>query len=146
MKHRHTAILASTLLAVSIGSACAETTETPAQKEAYQRKLFGLIDTNHDDVVSEKEFSTYILREEFRLFDKNGDGKISKAEYLKTATDKEYYSTLDPSGKGHVTLEELNANTSIKGHLRTEWKKALKALNLGNAKVIKRSDLPDVTP
>jgi hypothetical protein len=146
MKHHSTKILVGALLAIGIGSACAETTQTPAERKVHQHKLFGLIDANQDGVVSEKEFSTYILREEFRLYDKDGDSRISKEEYMKMATDKAYYATLDPTGKGYVTFEDLNANTSIKTHLRAEWKKALKALKLENAKVIKRSDLPDITP
>ena len=146
MKPKYPFFLVGCVLAIGMGLASAENPPTPDQQEDYQQKLFTLIDANNDGVVTEKEFAIFVLWDEFRRYDLNRDGKVSKEEYEKVSPDKSYYPKLDPSGKGYLTFESLLKSDLVAEDLHKEWKEALKTLKLDDAKVIKRSDLPDITP
>ncbi len=63
-------------------------------------RLMGAIDRNGDGVVTRDE--TLLSPEQFRLFDLNGDSKVSSLEFV------EAFRILDRDGKGTVTLEEYN--------------------------------------
>ena len=67
-------------------------------------KLLGVIDANQDGFVTRDE--TFLSPEQFKLFEFNGDGKISKDEFR--GPDR-FWSRLDGDGDGVVTRKEADA-------------------------------------
>ena len=61
-------------------------------------KLLGLIDANDDGFVTIDE--TLLSPEQFKLFDLDGDGKISPIEFVRA------FPTIDTNRQGSITFEE----------------------------------------
>lgn len=143
MKTIALSIIAATGAIAVVGAA--EKVPRPDQQEAYQQKLFDLIDANDDGIVNEKEFVVFILWDDFRRYDLNNDGSVTREEYDKISSDKAYFNRIDTDGKGHITFEDCLASPAVAKELHSEWNEALKALGLKKGDVIKRTDLPDLT-
>jgi Ca2+-binding EF-hand superfamily protein len=63
-------------------------------------KLLSLIDANRDGFVTRDE--TFLSAERFKLFEFNGDGKISPLEFV----DERTFRTIDTHKQGFITFEE----------------------------------------
>lgn len=63
-------------------------------------KLMGLIDANNDGFITRDE--TLLSPEQFKLFEFDGDGKISALEFVDPRT----FRTIDTNQQGFITFEE----------------------------------------
>ena len=144
---RNTLFLAAGAALIGILPAHADKVISPEQHEQYQKKLFALLDDNNDGKVSEREFAVVVLWDDFKRYDADSDGKVSKAEYMRLTDDKDLYSELDPEGKGHITFKDCFGSKTVIKELHKKWLDLLKKTgNKPTQKYIKLSDLPDVTP
>lgn len=84
---------------------------------AQSPERFAKADTNHDKRLSLNEANAYLVGELFSSFDKNKDGKITKAEWLvsKDATQAEAFRVRDANADGTVILAEALAYGKKKG-------------------------------
>lgn len=89
---------------------------TQAEFEAAMTNRFHTMDTDHNGVVSVTEFSHYIQQRRlehkqarFKSIDRNGDGQVSKDEYLAYQAKKAEtrFARLDKNHDGVLNTDEL---------------------------------------
>jgi len=99
--------LIKTLLPALLLAGCSTTSLlTPEQK--FQRA-----DNNGDGSVSRLESTNLIIADSFAMFDTNGDGFVTEAEYLASGGTPENFRKVNKSGSGRVSLQEAQADPLI---------------------------------
>ncbi len=86
---------------------CAVQAKSPKKNQS----LFETIDVNQDKKISVDEFTTHFFKVSFYYLDKNGDGQISKKEWLIMETQEgasEMFDQLDTNHDNFVTILEFS--------------------------------------
>ncbi len=96
-----------TLLPALLLAGCA-TTSTPSPEQNFQRA-----DKNGDGSVSRMETTNLIIADAFAMYDSNGDGFITEAEFLESGGTPENFRKINKSGSGKVSLEEAQASPLV---------------------------------
>ena len=84
------------------------TTSTPTAAETFQRA-----DKDGDGKVSRAEAADHIVGEAFALYDKNGDGFVDAQEFTQGGGTLEAFRKINRSGSGRMTLQEARANPEV---------------------------------
>jgi Ca2+-binding EF-hand superfamily protein len=142
MKHLISTAICSALVIACPLSAKAQ---SPVSKRATQIQLFNDADTNHDGKVTAQEFTNLALTMTFNAYDKNGNGRLTKAEYMAIvknnpdgATAVREWKLMDPKGRGYITVEDLKKNPVAIARV----KKRFRELDKKGKGYITMSDLP----
>ena len=84
--------------------------------EAASKSRFDIMDADHNGVITEQEFRTYIkqrradkMQAKLNAMDTNGDGQVSKAEYVAYQTQKAEtrFAQMDKNNDGLLSSGEL---------------------------------------
>jgi Ca2+-binding EF-hand superfamily protein len=98
--------LIQTLFPAILLAGCATTPLSPEQK-------FQKADKNSDGTVSRSEATNLIIADAFEMFDANGDGFVTEAEYSASGGTPENFKKINQSGSGQVSLQEAQANPTV---------------------------------
>ena len=119
------------LIAVAVGAAITPL-HAPGGEESPRKRFWfrpkkdaevivvntvALVDQNEDGVLTDVEFFQHVKTHSFRRLDADGDGKISRAEWLAVETGPEseaLFSRWDKSGDGNLTLQEFKDTPKAK--------------------------------
>jgi len=88
-------------------AACA-TNSAPTAEENFKRA-----DKDGTGSVSRVEATNLIISEAFKMFDTNGDGVVSEAEYVANGGTAENFGKVDTSDSGEISLAEAQASPLI---------------------------------
>lgn len=83
-----------------------------AQTPKNNRALFAQIDADNNQKISMDEFTIHFFKVSFHYLDKNGDGQISKQEWLLIETQegsRAMFQGLDSDQNGFVTIQEFSS-------------------------------------
>ena len=86
---------------------CASTSP-PSPEQKFQQA-----DKNGNGSVSRLEATNLIIADSFAMFDSNGDGFVTEAEYLASGGTPENFRKIDKSGSGQVSLQEAQASPLV---------------------------------
>ena len=115
-------------------------------KEKRQRQLFAEFDENGNGVLTKKEFVAEIVDQLFTEFDLNKDGKVTKSEFLTHALDKkkakQEFPLMDREQKGFLRKKDVYRYKKLIESFEREFAK----LDLKGKGYIRFSDLPDLSP
>jgi Ca2+-binding EF-hand superfamily protein len=95
------------LLPAALMASCA-TTPDPTPEQRFKKA-----DQNGDSVVSRQEATDLIIGDAFAMYDANGDGIITEAEYTASGGTAENFRKFSKPGSAGITLEEAKANPII---------------------------------
>lgn len=99
--------LIKTLLPAFLLAGCA-TTSTPTPEQNFQRA-----DKNGNGSVSRLEATNLIIGDAFTMYDANGDGFVSEAEFVASGGTPENFSKINKSGSGKISLAEAQASPEV---------------------------------
>ena len=117
---------------------------TPAERAAYQKKLFDLADEKKDGKVTEKEFVIFLMYTMFTDYSK-GDKTLTREQFMKAdpgteAKNAAEWKMMDAKGKGFVTFREALRNKPAIEEMQAEFRK----LDKSSKGYITVKDLPSV--
>ncbi len=96
-----------TLLPALLLAGCA-TTSTPSSEQKFQRA-----DKNGDGSVSRMETTNLIIADAFAMYDSNGDGFVTEAEFVASGGTPQNFRKVNKSRSGQIPLEEAQASPMI---------------------------------
>lgn len=99
--------LIQTLLPAFLLASCA-TTSTPSPEQKFQKA-----DRNGNGSVSRSEATRLMIADAFVLYDSNGDGFVSEAEFVASGGTPKNFRKINNSGSGKVSLQEAQASPLV---------------------------------
>lgn len=88
-----------------------------ATGDAALLKRFKQADVSGDGKVSRDEFTDFLIEESFQLYDKNGNGYVTLAEYVRGGGTEETFRKIDRRGQGKVTLADAKASPIVRNQM-----------------------------
>lgn len=82
------------------------TAMTPEQR-------FQKADANSSGSVSRSEATNLMIAEAFGMYDTNGDGKVTEAEFLVSGGSRANFRKINSSGSGAISLSEAQASPLV---------------------------------
>ena len=86
---------------------CASTS-APTPEENFKRA-----DKNGNGSVNRVEATNLIISDAFAMFDSDGDGFVSEAEFVASGGTAENFRKVNTSGSGKISLEEAQASPLV---------------------------------
>lgn len=86
---------------------------TTTKRALTVEELFKRADKNGDGKVSRAEFTNFMIEDVFIRYDRNGDGLITIEEYVAEGGTPEGFRKINKSGTGKITLEEAKTSKLI---------------------------------
>lgn len=99
--------LIKTLIPAFLLASCA-TTSTLSPEQKFQRA-----DKNGDSSVSRVEATNLMIAEAFVMYDTNGDGFVSEAEFVASGGTRANFRKINKSGSGQISLAEAKASPAV---------------------------------
>jgi Ca2+-binding EF-hand superfamily protein len=96
-----------TLCPVLFLASCA-TTPAPSPEQKFKRA-----DKDGNGSVSRKEATNFIIADAFAMYDANGDGFVTEAEYVASGGTSENFRKVNTSGSGKISLAEAQADPLV---------------------------------
>ena len=96
-----------TLLPALLLAGCA-TTSTPSPEQKFHQA-----DQNGDGSVSRLEATNLIIADAFAMYDSNGDGFVTEAEFVASGGTPQNFRKVNKSRSGQIPLEEAQASPMI---------------------------------
>jgi len=99
--------LTLTLFPVLFLASCA-TTPAPTPEQKFKRA-----DKDGNGTVSRTEATNLIIADAFAMYDANGDGFVTEAEFVASGGTPENFRKVNTSGSGKITLAEAQTSPLV---------------------------------
>ena len=106
-------LVVSALALATFTSGCSTMQSKKDATPPTLEEQFKKADKNGDGKVSRAEYGALLIDEMAEYFDGNGDGVISKNEFVSLGGSAESFDKLDTRGDGMLTADEAKANKEV---------------------------------
>lgn len=112
-KHALLAAVAASIFLTGCSTMCTTVCKTkqPAPTPAQR---FAKADTDNNGRVTRDQFIDLMIEKAFTLYDKNGNGYVTEAEYVAGGGTAAAFRKINTSGTGKATLAEAKASKMIR--------------------------------
>ncbi len=117
-----TNFLITGLALLLFGTGCATNPKSTVPLSLEER--FKAADKNGDGKVSKAEYSGLLVEEAFGFFDTNGNGEVTVEEFVASGGTPEAFRTIDFDGNGVITLAEAKKSQFARDQLSVAFSAA----------------------
>ena len=97
---------------------------TTTPKRPTVEELFKKADVSGDGRVSRKEYEDFMIVDMFAIYDANGDGYITEAEFVADGGTASTFRELNVSGTGKLTKDEAMNSAFIRNRVAAPFDEA----------------------